>query len=517
MLLLHKMIGRRWIGTRSPAPSNDQTLSTLRRFLLHVHPDLIPNQDEYRNERETNTRNVGTLQAYLRQHSYTGSASLLFHKKPNSNKVLETVRVIVGRGVDTCLNSMLLAMGETPLTHKPRPSYYEPERVADILGRRRRRRAGGNAFDISGKSFGLYMQQLTTSQDSKDSIKNCRRAAQHATARGMQLIERYGFRFVKSRCGWTPRHVAQVLTAIDNALRAQPIAAKCIKHFGLIITTTDTLGPVDVDQGFIYASPSRQLEDIRKTIETFTPTIAQRFAQHSQNLLHKHSRAEIMLSLHFGRCIRLECGATTSAHEFEYKCLNTLVAASEESVPNINDKRKNSTYSEDALVIRIERDAPRTDARTRFINTGTLLCPLPVTIDAVANTLAAVDASDIRTVFENRRKLQNLARMCVDQFRLRDLELYLDGNEHSLRFYNRASTYYQIQHKTNLVLLSAASRPRGASIPALIDAMKRLLLITHSSISVDDLNDTSLALIGGNTPTTHNELGQILLPFDFVL
>ena len=70
-----------------------------------------------------NAANVATLQAYVREHTFVGSASLVFHKKPCAEGgALDELRVSVGKGVNACVDSMACALGESKVSAPKRPA-----------------------------------------------------------------------------------------------------------------------------------------------------------------------------------------------------------------------------------------------------------------------------------------------------------------------------------------------------------------------------------------------------------
>ena len=462
-------------------------VATLRRFLMQVHPDLIPSLSE----RRINSINVGLLQSYIRDQTYTGSASLIFYKKPGmaTDKFLQEVRVVVGRGVDKSVESMRIALGEAvkPVDNKKPIDTRPQEVVADLLRQRRRQ----DHRERKDETLWTFVEGLD-----REDLKRKRRAAQHAAARAARLVKRSGLAKIESRCGWQPRRVSQILAAVDSALSGD------LRGFTLVISTTDKK-PIDPVEGLIHLSPSRQLVDWKRTFTKATSELTQQRASYEDR---RRSKLHRVHDLFKGICT-LEKGATLTAADFE-NFLDTLLQEQlDDDDDEQDDRGDDKEDDDDIVVVRVERDGPpsllseESLCREEYQRVGFVLVSPPVSRKAILKAVESLEDSDIADVARRRRKITALGDECLKKLGLRELELYFDGQPSSQRIPKETSSF---------LTLSGAHRPHGASLPEMENALQRL----RDQLPEKSLNDVSLAIIGKGRLSA-NDLGQILVPVDF--
>jgi len=483
--------------------SSQDVLPTLRRFLMQVHPDLIPSAFE----RSVNSVNVGLLQSYIRDHTYTGSANLIFYKKPEQQhddepSSLREVRVVVGRGVDASVQSMRAALGEAPPLFHQKPRHAE--RVAEMLFRRRRTRRNDSAAKQprANETLASFCEGLESDGVRFAELKSKRRAAQHAAARAARLAATFGLAKVESRCGWTPRRLSQLLAGIEAAAAA----AVSLEGFTLVISTTDKK-PVDEVEGLLHLSPSRQLVDWKRTFASATEEACTRRADHEARRNRKLAQAEASLlrerqdsSFPPNVRVKLERGATLSAADFETLCLDSLLRRRrrQEDGDHPFVQGGGGGEQDDVVVVRVERELPH-DAV--FSRAGFVVVAPPMSRESVWAAVDAVEKSDLRAVARTRELILEEAARCVERLGLRDVELFFEGQPDSTRVGKRTSTVFS---------LSGAHRPPGAALPDVLEALVRL-----GSFSGKALEGASVAVVAKGASLAENDVGQILVPADF--
>lgn len=445
----------------------------LRKFLLVVHPDLIPST-RHPAEHRTNTTNVGMLQAYLREQQYQGSAWLVFYRKPLAVEAeLDTVRVVVGRGVDACVRSMASAVGE-PAPEAPPES---GNRVSSLLGVRRR----APPPPPPPKSLSAYLALSHVERARK------RRAWARLAAGTARLADTFGLRAVESRCGWSARPLGQLFLSLETILNEERVNFQGL--FALVVCLADK-APVDYAEGVIRISPSRQLKDWRSAILSAASGLDQRAVQGARQR-ERRREAELVLGCAAGRRVDIERGATVDADAFD-DFLGCLL--------NIESKQPEWRLP---IVVRVERDSrPVYDGDCLRVG----LHEAPLSIVAAATT---VPDDAVRFGHTAKLDLENLAQSCVDALQLKDIELVVAGRPDSLRIPAIASG--------RGLVLSGAHKIQGASLGDINAALRRLLdLARHPPALLRRLQGASLAIVAPGRAITDNDAGVLLLPADFV-
>jgi len=452
------------------------TLPTLRKFLLEVHPDMLPAFPE---AKRVNGVNVATLQAYLRESTYVGSANLLFYRKPAPDGTeLREARVVVGRGVAACVDSMAVALGGSAAPRRrPRPAPRPPPP----------RRAGAGAVPFRAppapvdRNRSLAAYGTAAKAPSLAALRERRRAAAHVDALARRVAERTGLARVDNRCNWTARPLAGLLRRLDAAA-----GARRLDGFDVVFSTTEPRECVDAREGLIVVSPSRADAAWRETLDRVTGAVVAARAAAAADEARAVAGAEAALAAACGGPVVLERGATCGRGNFSDACAALAAALPAPAAPpGAGAPRR----------LRLERDAvPAPDGD------GRVVASLRAARDAdavVARLRAAAPRPDAR------RDLESLARTCAEELGLRDLELFLAGAADTI-----AVAPSRAARPGALV---RSGRVAGARPGALRDALARL-----RDRPPPFLAGLSVGLGAPGRPIVESDHGQLVLPTDAI-
>lgn len=434
-----------------------------------VHPDLIPDGEK----RTVNAKNVGVLQAYVREHQYQGAAWLTFHKKGHD----EPARVIVGKGVEACVASMATALGEKV----PPPTANE---AAKITAKWRRRAPAQHTDTLRN-----YVVP--------DDVKARRRATARLEFRARRITVNHGLSQIESRCGWSARRLGQVLSSLEHALGELDLEGL----WGVAISTASTTARLDYDGGMVHVSPSLHVAAWREAIEAAASTLAER--RYRAQCLHDSTRAAAAaISMRLGRPVNLGPGKSVEAATFIRWCGRIAAAAPHHAILDATARKRPT------LVIRLEFDR----SVSTFAQTANLAVSPKDDIDGLAVAALGIDDSAVLKVARDRGHALRLAEQCARTLRLASLDLVLAQCPEPLTYPSPDTD------SPRRFILSGAHKPRGAMLPDLIDALNRLLYLAgrDEDSPFAMLKSTPVALVAPGTHLAHNHAGVFLLPTDFV-
>lgn len=468
-MLLFRLVGSRLRSTGYYVRQASSAVATLRRFLLLVHPDLIPHAEK----RAVNAKNVGVLQAYVREHQYQGAAWLTFHKKGHE----EPARVIVGRGVDACVASMATALGEKV---QPPPA----SDAAKVTARWRRRAP-------------VRLRDTLRNYVVPDDVKARRRATARLEFRAGRIAVNHGLSQIESRCGWSARRLCQVFSSLEYALGELNLEGL----WGVAISTASTTARLDYDEGMIHVSPSLHVAAWREAIEAAASTLAER-RYRAQRLRDNTRAAAAAISMRLGRPVNLGPGKSVDAATFVRWCGQIAAAAPHHAILDT------TATSRPTLAIRLEFDR----SVSSFAQTSNLAVSPRDDIDGLAVAALAIDDTAVLNVARDRDHALRLAEQCARTLRLASLDLVLAQCPEPLTFPSPEN------NRPRRLILSGAHKPRGAMLPDLINALNRLLLMAghDEDPPLATLRSTPVALVAPGTHLAHNHAGVFLLPTDFV-
>lgn len=462
---------RRLITTNA---ANTNTLATLRRFLMLVHPDLI--QKECPEEKRVNTTNVALLQAYIREHQYQGSAWLLFHKKERAG----TARVVVGRGVDACVASMAVALGEIPATGTPQTT-SRPERVVEWAGRWRGKASRRPSPAQSPQPT------LATFVAAEDVVPR-RRAMAHAAAKARRAVGKHRLRRFESRCGWSARHLVQVVTGLEKILEGD------FENLWSVVLSSSTEARADAVEGLILLSPSMQVTDWRRALDDAVKLMDVRRA-HAQRQSEALFDAERNIERALARPVELRRGESLDAVRFEEwcRCVPRVAAVSrvEKSRPTLR--------------IRVELDTHRGGSFDETSGSLAVGFREKDKLDNFFRSTNLVSDSTVQDFFNKRAEASRLAAACVEKFNLASLDLVLAQVPEAVRVTRHGTT-----HEDSFVL-SGAHKQRGASLSSVLTALSNLR--RHDDIP-HLFRNMPVAIVGEKASLGHDHAGVLVVPVD---
>ncbi|KAJ1447395.1 hypothetical protein M885DRAFT_591386 [Pelagophyceae sp. CCMP2097] len=468
-----------------------QALPALRRFLMQVHPDLL---QQHATRRVANAKNVATLQAYLREHSYVGSAWLVFHQKPDEDPTADRrLRVVVGRGLDPCVRSMLHALGEAgneePET-APRPNL---ERAFVDLG------ALLSARRPSKRPDWRRLAQLGPNSFDYAAVRQERRAWLRVSFNLENLARKSGAVAIEDRCGWRAGSLRQFAAKLESALAE---SGARLDGFTLVLSTTEPALRVDAAQGRVFVSPSRPRLDV---VEIFKSVDAKCLAQR-RSAAERHAalsrRAQDALHFRvapngFRYVFRLEAGNTLDADDFE-AYLRELVAAADadEAVKRAPEEPRPEMVSEaERLVVTVRVE----DSLSADSGGGDVVvargAPLGAVAEAVRGRLERLRGGD----GDSRRSTLAAMRDVLDRLHLGRLEVVL-----------ARETLTVPAHETEALLKTP--RPVPTTLADATALLRRLAAEPPTF-----LRGVSLAVGAAGLPPRLQPTGVLLLPADVAI
>lgn len=433
-------------------------VATLRRFLFLVHPDLISAGPA----RKVNAANVGVLQAYVREHHYQGSAWLLFHKKKAAaakEEPLESVRVVVGRGVEACVASMAAALGEPTAEARGGAGaqrWWTPPRPPE-----RPKPSDCDAVDAAAR----------------------RQSLARAAAKARRIARSRGLRHIESRCGWEPSRLSQVLTSLEAALGETHLDGL----WDVVIASLQQ-AEADVDDGVVTISPSASAAAWRQAFSEASSWREVRLAR-QKNLEEAWRDAEAGLASALGRPVSLVRGLTLDANRFARWCRRFAGG-----VP--------TSAARPMLRLRVELDA----SASNYLQTADLALSEADDLAAIVSKAARVEDDLVCRAERMRSDVRALAVDCVRALGLNSIDIVLAQCPAIVRTH---------PERDDLFVLAGAHLPRGAAMSDVLDLFDRLLA-AQGDPRLDLLRRASVAVVAPGSPRGYDNAGFYRLPADFL-